>query len=55
MEKAYALLESSSQQVLAVADAVGYAHASNFSTAFIKYFGVSPKQVTEKTRRENKY
>ncbi len=55
MEKAYALLESSSQQVLAVADAVGYAHASNFSTAFIKYFGVAPKQVTKKIRRENKY
>jgi len=48
MEKAYALLESSAQPVSVVADAVGYAHASNFSAAFIKYFGISPKQLTKK-------
>jgi len=48
MEKSYVMLESSGKQVAVVADAVGYAHASNFSTAFIKYFGISPKQLIKK-------
>lgn len=46
MEKAYQLLTGSHGPVGLVAEAVGYQHASNFSTAFSKYFGVSPMQVS---------
>ncbi|NOQ36779.1 MAG: helix-turn-helix domain-containing protein [Methylococcaceae bacterium] len=49
MNKAYQLLESTGSQVGIVADFVGYAHASNFSAAFIKYFGTSPKQISKQT------
>jgi AraC family transcriptional activator of pyochelin receptor len=43
MNNAYQLLESTRCQVSVAADLVGYNHASNFSAAFIKYFGFSPK------------
>jgi AraC-like DNA-binding protein len=43
MNNAYQLLESTRCQVSVAADLVGYSHASNFSAAFIKYFGFSPK------------
>lgn len=46
MEKAYQLLAARRYPVNIVAEAVGYQHASNFSSAFIKYFGVSPKQIS---------
>jgi len=46
MNKAYQLLESSHCHVSVVADFVGYTHASNFSAAFIKFFGISPKYVS---------
>lgn len=45
MNNAYQLLESTRCQVSVAADLVGYSHASNFSTAFIKYFGISPKAL----------
>jgi len=45
MNKAYQLLESSGCHVNIAADHVGYNHSSNFSTAFIKYFGISPKSI----------
>lgn len=48
MNKAYQLLESSHCHVNIAADFVGYKHASNFSTAFIKFFGISPKSVAKK-------
>lgn len=47
MNKAYQLLESSHCHVNLAADYVGYNHASNFSTAFIKFFGVSPKSIAK--------
>jgi len=47
MDKAYQLLKSSRCHVGVAADFVGYRHASNFSTAFIKHFGVSPKSVAK--------
>lgn len=50
MNNAYQLLESSRCQVSVAADLVGYSHASNFSAAFIKHFGISPKAV-QKTLR----
>jgi len=48
MSNAYQLLESGQYQVSAVADRVGYNHAGNFSAAFIKHFGVSPKAISKK-------
>lgn len=48
MNNAYQLLESSHCHVSVAADFVGYSHASNFSTAFIKYFGISPKAIFKK-------
>jgi len=47
MNKAYELLESTHCHVNIAADFVGYNHASNFSTAFVKYFGVSPKSISK--------
>ena len=46
MEKAYRLLKMGNNSVSLVAEAVGYAHASNFSAAFTKYFGFPPKHVS---------
>lgn len=48
MNKAYHLLESSHCHVNIAANFVGYHHASNFSTAFIKFFGVSPKNISKR-------
>ncbi|MDO9048939.1 MAG: AraC family transcriptional regulator [Methylobacter sp.] len=48
MNNAYQLLESRRCQVSVAADLVGYSHASNFSAAFIKHFGISPKAVSKK-------
>ncbi|MGZ8152623.1 MAG: helix-turn-helix transcriptional regulator [Methylovulum sp.] len=48
MNNAYQLLVSTCCQVSAAADFVGYQHASNFSSAFIKYFGVSPKAIAKR-------
>ena len=49
MNNAYHLLESKQCPVSVAAYKVGYSHASNFSTAFIKYFGVSPKAIAKTT------
>lgn len=46
MKKAYQLLQSSRCPVSVAAEFAGYNHASNFSAAFIKFFGVAPKQVS---------
>lgn len=45
MESAYQTLVSSRCPIHIVAAQVGYAHASNFSTAFTRYFGVTPARV----------
>ncbi|MGZ8928432.1 MAG: helix-turn-helix transcriptional regulator [Methylobacter sp.] len=49
MNHAYQLLESRQCQVSVAADLVGYNHAGNFSAAFIKHFGVSPKTIGKST------
>jgi len=49
MNKAYHILSTNRYSVSATAEAVGYSHASNFSTAFTKYYGFPPKQVFRKT------
>ena len=48
MNNAYQLLESTRCHVSVAADFVGYSHASNFSTAFTKHFGISPKAISKK-------
>jgi AraC-like DNA-binding protein len=48
MNNAYQLLESTRCHVSVAADFVGYSHASNFSVAFIKHFGISPKAISKK-------
>ena len=43
LEKAWELLSCGDFAVGQVADQVGYAHAKNFTTAFKRHFGISPK------------
>lgn len=45
MERAHELLEGRTLSIGAVANAVGYSHLCNFSTAFRGYFGHSPREV----------
>ncbi|MGZ5008310.1 MAG: helix-turn-helix transcriptional regulator [Methylobacter sp.] len=49
MNNAYQLLQSKRCQVSVAADLTGYNHASNFSAAFTKYFGIPPKNITPNT------
>ena len=48
MKHASQLLESGHYHVNTIADRVGYRHASNFSAAFSKYYGISPKQIARR-------
>jgi AraC-like DNA-binding protein len=48
MREAYRLLESTRCPVKIAASKVGYGHASNFSAAFTRRFGVAPKSVAKK-------
>ncbi|CAD6877205.1 hypothetical protein [Methylomonas albis] len=50
MKTAYRLLESGRCHIDVAANSVGYNHASNFSTAFRKYFGISPGNITKKNK-----
>jgi len=45
MSRAHQLLLSSNFKVSDIAEEVGYQHAGNFTAAFAKYFGVTPKQI----------
>lgn len=45
MKEAHQLLQSGHCSVGMAAEAVGYHHASNFSAAFNKYFGFTPKRL----------
>jgi AraC-like DNA-binding protein len=47
MQNAHQLLTSGQYPVSVVSEAVGYRHPSNFSSAFIKYFGFPPKQLNK--------
>ena len=50
MRKAYTFLESG-KQVSQVAWSVGYKYPNNFSVAFTKYFGRSPKSIFGSRKR----
>jgi AraC-like DNA-binding protein len=49
MHQAYRMLEATRCHVGVAAQAVGYRHASNFTTAFQKHFGISPNHVRKKS------
>ena len=48
MYHAYQLLKNRELTVTQIAEAVGYNHLSNFSIAFRKYFGCSPRDISRK-------
>lgn len=45
LERAYELLQDESYTIARVAEAVGYTHACNFSTAFRAHFGCTPQKA----------
>lgn len=45
MDRARALLREDGASISAVAEAVGYRHAGNFTSAFRRRFGVAPKDI----------
>jgi len=45
MEHAYELLQDKTNTIAQVAEAVGYSHSCNFSTAFHGYFGCTPQKA----------
>jgi len=45
METAYQLLQANVHSIAYIAEFVGYGHLSNFSTAFTRHFGFSPKNI----------
>jgi AraC-like DNA-binding protein len=49
MERAYDLLQEPEYSIANVAEAVGYGHSCNFSTAFHSYFGCTPQNARRKT------
>lgn len=51
MERAKALLETSDISVTEIAFEVGYEYSSNFTTAFRRHFGVTPRTAREAARR----
>jgi AraC family transcriptional activator of pyochelin receptor len=52
MSKAHQLLLTSSLKITDIAEEVGYQHIGNFSAAFTKYFGLTPKQIANQSRRK---
>ncbi|TPQ24553.1 AraC family transcriptional regulator [Methylomonas koyamae] len=48
MYNAYRILEAGTCQIDVAAELVGYNHASNFSAAFSKYFGISPRHIAKR-------
>jgi AraC-like DNA-binding protein len=51
MQQAYFLLQTCDLSVTEVADRVGYTSLSAFSTAFKKFFGISPNSVKTRSDR----
>ncbi len=51
LEKALQLLQTGDYSIREVADAVGYGYAKNFTTAFKKRYGVSPKVARKSFNR----
>jgi AraC-like DNA-binding protein len=52
LEKALQLLQTGDYSIREVADAVGYGYAKNFTTAFKKRYGVSPKVARKSFNRQ---
>jgi AraC-like DNA-binding protein len=51
LDAARRMLVETEQSIKEIAAAIGYAHASHFSTAFRRQFGVTPWQQRERARR----
>lgn len=51
MQHALTLLRDQAMPVARVAEAVGYRHQSSFATAFLRHFGLRPKDVRRSKRR----
>jgi AraC-like DNA-binding protein len=49
MERAQELLQDDTSSISRVAEAVGYRHSCNFSTAFQAYFGCTPQSTRRVT------
>lgn len=45
MERAHELLQDPTRAIIQIAEAVGYRHPCNFSTAFRAYYGCTPQRV----------
>ena len=54
MRRAKVLLEESGLSVIEIALEVGYNHASNFATAFRRYYGVTPSQARRGSLHRNR-
>lgn len=51
MQQALVLLREESMSVARVAEAVGYRHQTSFATAFLRHFGMRPKDVRQSKPR----
>jgi AraC-like DNA-binding protein len=54
MERAHALLQDITAPIAQVAEAIGYSHACNFSTAFKAHFGYAPKNARGVSRHPSR-
>ena len=54
LEKALQLLHTGDYSIREVADAVGYSYSKNFTTAFKRRYGVSPKVARKSFNRAPK-
>ena len=54
MHRAKVLLEESGLSIIETALEVGYSHASNFATAFKRYYGVTPRQARRGSLHRNR-
>ncbi len=54
MKKAAKLILEGNLSIAEISDQTGFGTQSHFSTAFKKYFGVSPKDYKEKWKEEHK-
>lgn len=51
MERAYALLQDDTHAISLIAEAVGYRHSCNFSTAFHAHFGCTPQSIRAERKK----
>ena len=52
MEYAKRMLEGSEESITEIAFEVGYEYSSNFTTAFKRHFGITPKAARQAARSQ---